>query len=64
MKGSETAVKLLSLKAHTQYNNGLQRPAKPNVGGLLLLTGVLLSCSHHHLILLGLYLLMAEIITY
>ena len=39
MKGSETEVKLLSLKAHTQYNNGLQRPAKPNVGGLLLLAG-------------------------
>ena len=39
MKGSETEVKLLSLKAHTQYNNGLQRPAKPNVGDLLLLAG-------------------------
>lgn len=39
MKGSKTEVKLLSLKAHTQYNNGLQRPAKPNVGDLLLLAG-------------------------
>ena len=39
MKGSKTEVKLLSLKAHTQYNNGLQRPAKPNARGLLLLAG-------------------------